>query len=333
MNYKESEQILKEITKANKILINCHRNPDPDSIGCALALRMVVLGMNKQVEVICPSNKLFDNVNYLSGYNEINKGVDFSKFNFSDFDLLIILDSSSWGLVSDNKSFPAPDIKTVVVDHHVTNNLQGEVVLLDTSKSSVGEILFSIFDDWKVKLEKDTVDCIMAAIIGDTGAFRFPGVSSQTFEIVSKLMDLGADKDRAIHRIYRSESFNLIKFYGEVLSRAEIDKQGKFFFSAVPYEIYSKLDKPDTAKESAASKFAQIVEDTDFGFVAVETEPKNLAISFRSRSGFDTSKIAVQLGGGGHVYASAARIEGLDFDQAVERVLEVARKYAKKNNL
>ena len=66
---------------------------------------------------------------------------------------------------------------------------------------------------------------MLTGIIGDTGAFRFPGTSSVTFKITSELMDLGADKDMIIHRIYRSEPFNLVKFYGEVLNRMLIDKK------------------------------------------------------------------------------------------------------------
>ena len=56
MNYKESSEILKEIKKAKKILINCHRSPDPDSVGSALAMRKVLADMDKSVEVVCPDN-------------------------------------------------------------------------------------------------------------------------------------------------------------------------------------------------------------------------------------------------------------------------------------
>ena len=39
MNYPESQLILEEIKKANKVLLNCHRSPDSDSIGSTLAMR------------------------------------------------------------------------------------------------------------------------------------------------------------------------------------------------------------------------------------------------------------------------------------------------------
>lgn len=333
MNYKQSQKILEEIKKADKILLNCHRNPDPDSIGSALALREILLGMNKKVEIICPSKELFGNVSYLYGFDEIKKEVDFSKFDFSEFGLFITLDSSSWYMVSSNKEDSTPDMKIVTIDHHATNTNYAAINLVDENITSVGQILYMLFEDWGVEMNKSIATSLMAAIVGDTGAFRYPGADENTFRVASELMKLGADKDLAIQNLYRSEPIELIKFYAEVLSRIEIDKENKFVWSVVPYEVYAKLDKPTMAKESAASMFAQVVEGTDFGFIAIEMEPKMLAISFRSRTGFDTSKIALELGGGGHAFASGAKIEGFVFDEAVEKLLSVVRKVVDENIL
>ncbi|MBL7036490.1 bifunctional oligoribonuclease/PAP phosphatase NrnA [Candidatus Microgenomates bacterium] len=331
MNYKQSKQILEEIEKADKILLNCHRNPDPDSIGSALALRGLLVDMSKQVEVICPSKELFENVNYLSGFDKIKKDVDFSKFDFTKFDLLITLDSSSWDMVSNKRESSIPKIKTIAIDHHITNTNYADINLVDDQTTSVGQLLYMLIEDWGMEVNKDVATCLIAGIVGDTGAFRYPGADENTFRIVSELMKLGADKDMAIQRIYRSEPIELLKFYAKVLSRIQVDKKNRFVWSAIPYEIYSKLDKPSMAKESAASMFAQVIEGTDFGFIALETEPKSLAISLRSRSGFDTSKIALELGGGGHVFASGAKIEGLSFDEAVEKLLSTVRKVVDEN--
>lgn len=331
MNYPESTQIIKEIKEANKILLNCHRSPDPDSIGSTLAMRLFLLGLGKEVIIVCPSDDLFPNVGYLSGYDEIKKGVDFNSFNFSEFDLFISLDSSSTGQITNIKDFEIKGVKTVVIDHHLTNDRFGELNLVDDKVGSVGEMVYLLFEDWGVHVSKDMADCMITAIVADTGAFRFPGANERTFLVASKLMQLGADKDYAIHKIFRSEPFELIKFYGEVLTRAELDSENKFVWAAVPYDVYKRLGKPSMAKESAASLFAQVVEGTDFGFIALEQEPGKLHVSLRSRSGFNTSKIATELGGGGHVYASGARVEG-KFEEAVEKVLSTCRKYATANN-
>jgi phosphoesterase RecJ-like protein len=326
MNYPESQLILEEIKKAKKILLNCHRGPDSDTIGSALSMRRVLIQMGKDATVICPSDELPQSMSYLEGFSSIKYKVDFKKFNFSDYDLFLTMDSSSWDMVTGVKDF-IPQIPTLVIDHHLTNIKYGKINLVDSTVTSTGELVFLVYEDWSIVLDKEMATCLMAGIVGDTGAFRYPGVNARSFKIVGNLMELGADKDQAIHALYRSEPFDQIKFYGEVLSRFEFDKENRFVWSAVPYEIFIKYNKPLTAKESAASSFAQVVEGTEFGFVGVESEKDKLSISLRSRNGFNTSQIAKELGGGGHIYASGAKIE-LPFEEAVEKVLAVCRKYA-----
>lgn len=330
MNYEVSENIFLEIKNSENILVNCHKDPDPDSIGSALALQSVLRALGKKVTVVCVSNNLFDQVSYLPGYSDIQKGVDFSSFDFSKYDLLISPDSSSVDRVTGNSDIEIP-IKTVVIDHHKTNSGFGNINLIDGERTSVGEMLFDVFEDFDLKLDKEQSTCLMAAIVGDTGAFRYPKTSKRTFEIIIRLMELGADKDVAIFNIYRSDEFAQLKFWGEVLIAMQKDTVGKYVWSAVSNEVYEKCGKPINGKETAASLFTQNVNGTDFGFVAVEDEPGNLNVSFRSRTGFDTSKIALDLGGGGHIYASGAKIKGMSFDVAVKTLLEVVDKHTKKS--
>lgn len=330
MNYKESALILEEIKKSNKILVNCHRGPDPDSIGSALSLKMVLEKMGKEVTVICVSEDLYENVNYLKGYSDIKRKVDYSKLDFKSFDLFISPDSSSIDQITDNKEFKFEGIDLVVIDHHKSNPLFGKINLVDPDITSVGELLFKVYSDWGVEIDKDTADCIMAAMVGDTGAFRYPGVGVSTYQTVISLMNIGSDKDFTVRKLYGSEPFELIKFYGDVLSRVQIDKEFKFVYSAIPFEVYEAAGKPLNAKESAASLFCQVVTDTDFGFIALEKEKGKLSLSFRSRTGFDTSQVAVALGGGGHAFASGANVLGKEFNEALELVLSTCRKYASK---
>lgn len=328
MNYKESKKILAEIKKAEKILVNCHKSPDPDSVGSAISLYAVLKTLGKEVEIICPSN-LPNSLQFLPFSEQVIR-VDFEKFNFSDYDLFVVLDSGGWNMVVGDASIPQPNIPIISIDHHKTKEKFGTINLIDSEISSTAEILFLLFKDWKVEINKNTAIALLTGIIGDTGVFRFPGVTSQTLEVAKDLMEKGADKDEAIFNVYGSLSFNLVKFWGEVLNRMEFDEEYEFVWSAVPFEVYKEYSHPEGAKETAATMFARIVEDTDFGIVMVERKEKILSISFRSRTDFDVSEIAVALGGGGHKAAAAAEIKGLEFDKAVKKALRVARKFAKQ---
>jgi len=329
MNYKESQLILDEIKKANKILLNCHRGPDPDSIGSALAMKEVLFGLGKDVMIICPS-LIPEDLHFLEGSKDIKK-VDFKTFDFSIYDLFIVMDTPTYGIVANSKEIDKPNIKMVVIDHHHTNVGYGNINLIDSKVTSTSELLYKIFSDWSISLDKKSATDLLTGIIGDTGAFQYRGVGKSTLLVAGDLIDLGADKDEIIYNIYRNINFMTIKFWGKVIEMMHEENKYRFVWSAIPLSLYEKYGKDSSAKVDGANLFFPVVKNTDFGVIMVETDKNVLAVSYRSRKDFDVSKIAEEVGGGGHIAAAGAKVEG-PFDEAVEKVLAGCRKYAKKNN-
>jgi len=327
MNYKESEIILEKIKKADKIVLNCHRGPDSDSVGSALALSQVLGEMGKDVTVICPSDIPSD-LRFLQGANEIVR-VNFTTFDFSVYDLFIILDSSTYSLVTGMKDSQKPTIDSIVIDHHVSNEKFGDINLVDDETTSTGELLYKVFEDWKVDLSKDVSECLLTGIIGDTGTFQYQNVGQKTLKIAADLMDKGADKDKIIYHLYRNIEFKELKMWGKFIESMMIEDN--FVWAAIPLAIYKDFGEYSYAKEDVANLFFPIVRGTEFGVVMVETSENVLSVSFRARTGFDVSEIAKEIGGGGHKPAAGARVEGLPFQEAVNKVLTAARKYAQKN--
>jgi phosphoesterase RecJ-like protein len=327
MNYKESELISGEIEKAKNILINCHRGPDPDSVGGALAFYRVLRSKGKEVSVVCPSDIPAD-LRFLEGSGLI-KRVNFTTFDFSKYDLFLVLDSSSYAMVTGLKDSPKPTIFTIVLDHHISSEKFGDINLVDSSMTSMGEMLFRIFKDWDVEVDDKTAECLLTGIIGDTGIFQYQNVGKETLLIAAALIDLGANKDRIVYNVYRNFEFPEIKMWGKFIESMQIENS--FVWSAIPLATYKEFGEYPYAKEDVANLFFPVVKGTDFGVVMVETNENVLSVSLRSRSDFDVAEIAKELGGGGHKVAAGARIEGMSFQEAVDKVLEVARKYAKKD--
>lgn len=328
MNYPKSKQILEEIKKSQKILVNCHRSPDADSVGSALAAYLVLGKMGKDVKVICPDN-LPEDVKFLP-HSEVVEKIDFGKFNFGEWDLFLLLDSGSPGMVTGKREGVLPEIATIVIDHHKTNGNFGNINLIDEKISSTGELLFSIFEDWEAEIDKDIAQNLLAGIIADTGVFEYPLVTAQTLKIAHDLMEKGGDRQEIILNIFKNYDFKKVKFWGEILTKMEKDDAG-FIWSAISHEDFKKFGSPVSAKESAAALFAPVVKGTDFGMMMVEEDKGILSVSFRSRGDFDVSKIALELGGGGHISAAGAKVYVSDFDQAVLKVLETARKIVNEN--
>ena len=330
MNYQLSQDILKKVEASKKILINCHRGPDSDSVGSALGLCRVLESMGKEVQIICP-NEIPSDLKFLPGSEKI-KRIDYSSFGFKNYDLFLVIDSSNWNLVTGSRDLnKTNDIPIIVIDHHYSNEGFGEINLIDSNITSTSELLFRIFEDWDYVLDAESANCLLTGIIGDTGCFMYPGAGEATLKIAAKLINLGADKDKIIYNIYRNITFSEIKIWGKVIENMEIDKENRFVWSTIPITIYKDFVGTENIKEDVANLFLPIVEGTDFGIIMEERDNGELSVSLRSRSDFDVSVIAKEIGGGGHKAAAGARIENVPFDEAVEIVLNAARKYARKN--
>lgn len=326
MNYKESSKILSEIKKANKILINCHRGPDSDSVGSALAFSQVMRDMGKETMVVCPSDIPSD-LMFLKGAENIVR-VNFTSFNFTDFDLFVILDSSTYSMVTGLKDSGEPAINSIVIDHHFSNDKFGKINLVDAQMTSTGELLYRMLSDWNVNLSREVAECLLTGIIGDTGTFQYQNVGFETLETAAELMKKGADKDRIVYNIYRSIEFKEVKMWGKFVESMMIEDG--FVWSAIPLATYRDFGEYAYAKEDVANLFFPIIKGTEFGIVMVETSENVLSVSFRSRTGFDVAKVAKEIGGGGHKLAAGARIEDVPFNDAVNSVLKIARKHVEK---
>ena len=331
MNYKESNEILGEINKAKKILVNLHRGPDPDSFACAFALYYFLCSLNKDVDIVLTSTSDLSNQLSQMDDSKLIKFVDYAKFNFSKYDLFITSDSGSWQQIVDNPAVKIPDIPIVVIDHHESNDKFGKINLVDSSAVSCAQIIYLLFKDWDFFVDTQMANLLMIGIIADSGGFAFSN-DSKVMRVAADLMELGADKVKIINELFRTQKFGQVKAWGEYLVRLKLDEEHKFIWTAISYEDYMKYRIPPKASSMVATQYSSIVDGTNFGIVMNEDEKETLKISLRSRNpNFDVSKLGEQLGGGGHKMAAGGMITGLPFDKAVEKVLETARKYAKEN--
>ncbi len=331
MNYQESLKLLELIKKSKRILINCHYKSDPDGVGSALAIYLALKKIGDfEISLISPSVAP-KNLNYLNGFSDIKK-VDYKSFDFSKYDLWIIPDAANFWQISGIQDFKRPEISMINFDHHETNEVDIQNKIIEKGLSSVCELLYKVFEDWQIDFDKSIAEALLSGIIGDTGVFRFTNVTTRTLDIARKLMDLGADKNMIVSKTYGSIPFDEMKFWGKVIESMKKEDEFNFVWVAINLEEYEKYGRPTDAKSSAASNFAGIVDETDFGIIMVEEKKDFVTCSFRSRGDFDISPIAQELGGGGHKEAAGARIVGLSFENAVEKVLDVAKKHAKKTS-
>lgn len=320
-HYSLSNSILSEIKKSNNILINVHRNPDLDSIGSATALYQALTKIGKKVTLVCP-HQVPANFKFLKGADSV-KTIDFDDWagRPRPYDLFLILDSASYDIVTGSKAIKLPNIKKIVIDHHLTNNWKDcSLRLLDTKASATAEIVYRILADWNISLDKNISTSLLSGIAGDTVFFKYPKDPGVMFSIVNELMKSGANYNLLIDKFNDGLSFGFVKLLGEFLKNMK--KERKFVWSAVSCELFEKHGRPKGVRETAADSFFRSIKDVDFGVALLEEEKGKINMSFRSKQNFDVSKIAKKLGGGGHKNAAGASISG-NIDQVINKIKKV----------
>ena len=63
---RNAEAVAEAVRRAERIAVCSHINPDGDTIGCALAMRLGLIALGKKVQVFC-HDKVPDNLSFLPG--------------------------------------------------------------------------------------------------------------------------------------------------------------------------------------------------------------------------------------------------------------------------
>src|SRR3989344_912813 len=321
--------IWSEIQKANSILLHCHPSPDGDSIGGVLAMMHVLKSLDKKVTVIAGDSEKPSSFSVLPGFYEII-AKNLTQTDLSEFDLFIIQDSSSLGQITKLAEIKFPEsLRTIVIDHHATNTEFANINLVDSSYPAVCQMIYDLFQEWKVKISPETAVCLFVGIYTDTGGFKYQSTTSDTLLTSADLARTNPQFPQVIFELENNYEPEQIKFIGLSLTHIETFFSNHVAIAAVPNSILQEngIRKEHTEK-IGISNMLKSVKGWEVGIRFTESEPGIVTLSFRTRDSnkYDVGKLAVATGfGGGHKVASGATFK-MPFDQAKKHLLETIQK-------
>lgn len=311
------DNILEEIKKAEKILILTHDIPDGDAIGSSLAMMHALKSLGKDVDVVIPDYSAC--FNFLPGIEEIKKESDVEKY-----DLGIALDCADAKILKGNKKY-FEKIKTkIVIDHHSSNKMYGDINYVDPVSPACCQILVGIFDYFGIEITKEIGTCIITGIITDTGGFDY-NVTPETFDFAAMLLRKGIKISDVYTKALRTKtraSFELNKLAND---RLEFLEDGKVAFTYINLEDEQRLN----AKTGDHEGIVENGRDVDGVEVSIFLHQKQDAengykISLRSKEYVNVSEICIMFGGGGHPKAAGAFCNGT-IEQIKEKLLAQIR--------
>ena len=314
MNYKELfKKIIKEIEKANSIVILRHRKPDPDALGSQIGLSKLIKGAypEKSVYVI---GDMPENLKYIGDMDEITQEV-------FDNSLIIVVDCSTSRLI--NCPFEVNVDEVIKIDHHPNDEVYGDLVWVDTNSSSASEMIALFAFENNLDLSKEAAELLYAGIIGDTGRFLYPSTSARTFEVAGKLRQYDFDLS-ALSRKMDSISRQVAKLQGYVYEQLEIDENGtaRVILPQDVLQAYQLTDADTAAIVGAPGR----IEEVGLWAIFVEQPEGHYRVRMRSKV-IPINGIAKNHHGGGHPLASGANaFSKEEIEQIYTEMKELAKK-------
>lgn len=313
------QQVIKAIKENKNFLITSHINPEGDAIGSQLALASLLKRLNKKVYII--NEDLSRQFSFLTG-----KGAILTDTNFNgEFDAAIVLDCPVLSRVGKVEKLLKRAKILVNIDHHISNNNFGDINWIEPESSCSAELIYELFKAFKVKLNKKEALYIYVAILMDTGSFRYSNTSSETHTIASELLRYKIEPHIIYERIYGNISISYVKFLCGVLST--LKKEDAIAYITLKSNT-SKLDSDIRERLEDFINYPRALKGVKVAMMFRKLSKNKIKVSFRSKGDFDVNSLARRFGGGGHMAASGAVIDGT-MEEVKRKVIKVARSLIK----
>jgi len=316
-------QIIKKIKTAGDILITSHIMHDGDNI---VSLCVERTGDNvKRYYVDCA---LFDAVpdilKFLPGSSEIKKLGEINK----KYDLLIVLDSSSVDRTGVTDLSKYSDF-VINIDHHVCNDNFGNINLLHTNYSATAQIVFELIKKARLKFNPEIATCLYCGLMTDTVGFQTSNTDENVFKMASYLVKYGANPNHISREMFQNKSMKNIIMIGKTLSALNFIDNGLICWGKVDQKTIKEVGALPTDCFGIVNQMVSI-KGVEVAILFNEKADGKTIVDFRSKSFIDVNKIANAFGGGGHMRASGATIEG-NLTDIISEVVNFSVEHIKTN--
>lgn len=291
-------------------LICPHINPDPDSLGSAVALYLALRSIGKCVKVYLPEETP-PYMDYLLQHAEV--------------ELDQPLDMK-WKMIFVDLGTPKqlnPAVKLINpwldIDHHMGPVSFTRYAFIDQHSPATSEIIFRILKQMNCPLDKTIATCLYSALVFDTRNLTTPATKAGTLIQAAEMVSAGADPSYVNQMLNQQKPLNLMQMMGEVFSNIQSAYDDVLIWAVIPKALQEKYNVDENEVDYIISDLLTIA-SAEVIIMFKEVSSGHVKISWRSKCHIDVNRIARQFGGGGHHYACGARIK-LPLKQAVRQVV------------
>jgi bifunctional oligoribonuclease and PAP phosphatase NrnA len=301
-------KILEEIKDARTIAIAGHVRPDGDCVGSCLALYhylrrnlMEEVRIDLYLEEIPNKFTILGNTDLIKHENK--EGIQ--------YDLFISLDLSSIDRLGFAQEYFEKALRTINIDHHISNTKFANLNHVEENASSTCEVLFGLFEEGKIDL--DIAKALYLGIIHDTGVFKHSNTSEKTMQIAGKLISKGVPFSQMIDETFYLKNYHQNQILGRCLLESILILNGKCIISSINKRMLEFYDSTSADLDGIIDQL-RITQGVEVAILIYEADFHEYKVSMRSNNVVDVRKIAAYFGGGGHIKAAGCTMHGTIHD-------------------
>ncbi len=308
-------EVLAALGVARRVAIVAHRDPDPDTIGAAIALGLGLERRGISVSLHC-ADPVPEGARFLKASERFS-----AEPPPADVDLIVTVDFGDRA----RAKFALPARPLANIDHHASNSRFGTMNWVDATASSTCEMIGRLVDALGVGWSPEMATAALTGIMTDTGSFQFPSTDVRTYERAARLREAGADLQSITYNIFRNVRYEALKLYGMGFARLVREADGLLVWS----EIYLRDVTEAAARDDDVSGLVQQLARASGNRLTLLFGEAEGAVRVSCRTSewspsIDAAALMGRFGGGGHIRAAGALIPGT-LEAVRERVLTAAR--------
>jgi phosphoesterase RecJ-like protein len=319
----------KEVAEAirchKRFLVTTHIHPEGDAIGAEIALTMFLRNLGKEVTIVNSSPTPI-NSSFLDPDEEIKVyPQDYEKQMLAEADVVIIVDVNNWSHVGPLSKELAPSKNLrICIDHHQgTEDGFADIIASDTTAAAAGLLIYELIRHMKGEITPRIAEAVYAAIITDTGTFRFSNTTQRVFKAAHELLDKGIEPFEMYKQVF-AKTTGSVKLLGYVLCTMDATPDGRVAWIHATQKMF-KDSGADYEDSDGLLEVVRGIRGVEFCMFFKELEGGSVKVSLRSNGNVDVYEIAKRHGGGGHRMASGMTVPG-PMEQAIRTVSEECAK-------
>lgn len=315
---KTFKQIKKQIKIYNNIFIARHIGADPDALGSTIALRDLIKEKypNKSVYAIGnPANRF----KFMGNLDKVE--------NIPKNSLLIVLDTP------DSKRIDGIDINEfdfiIKIDHHPFIEKYANVEYIDDTASSTCQIILEFIYTCHYKLNKSIAEKLYLGIASDTNRFLYDYTTVKTFELVTKMLKETKINFTSLYESLYCKPLNEVKLQGYIYQNMTVTENGVAYIK-ITDALIKEFSIDSASAGNMINNLNYVNEILVWIFLSEDVKSNVIRANIRSR-GPVINEVASRYGGGGHKFASGARLADWDLaDKLISSLDELTKKYLEK---